>query len=92
MREQLAALHCNPSELRCDLTGCESSSVRLRIAGHFDSADEADLLAGAVEALYTNGPAGGGGVTRSVRPVIAIDSTEIARERVAIEIHYITIQ
>jgi hypothetical protein len=92
VREQLAALKCNPRELRCDLTGCESSSVRLRIAGRFDSADEADLLAGAVEALYTNGPAGGGGVTRSVRPVIAIDSTEIARERVAIEIHYITIQ
>jgi hypothetical protein len=92
VREQLAALKCNPRELRCDLTGCESSSVRLRIAGHFDSADEADLLAGAVEALYTNGPAGGGGVTRSVRPVIAIDSTEIARERVAIDIHYVSTQ
>ena len=37
------------------------------------------MLGGEVESLYTNGPAGGGGATRSVREVVAIASTCIPR-------------
>ena len=32
-----------------------------------------------METLYTNGPAAGGGVTKVVRPVLAIDSTVLPR-------------
>ena len=35
-----------------------------------------------VEALYLNGPAAGGGVTQSVREVVAVASTLIPREAV----------
>jgi hypothetical protein len=35
-----------------------------------------------VEALYTNGPAGGGGVTRSAKEIVAIASTFVPRDRV----------
>jgi hypothetical protein len=35
-----------------------------------------------VESLYTNGPAGGGGVTKSAREVIAILSTLMPRNLV----------
>jgi hypothetical protein len=36
-----------------------------------------------VEALYTNGPFGGGGVTRSVRPVVAVASALIPAHAVS---------
>jgi hypothetical protein len=38
-----------------------------------------------VEALYLNGPAGGGGVTMSVREVVAVASALIPREAVVCE-------
>jgi hypothetical protein len=42
-----------------------------------------------VEALYTNGPAGGGGVTKSAREVIGILSTTIPRDLVQPSIRYL---
>jgi hypothetical protein len=39
-------------------------------------------LAREIESLYTNGPAGGGGVETSVRDTIAIISTLVPRELV----------
>jgi septum formation inhibitor MinC len=42
----------------------------------------AELVGQEVEALYLNGPAGGGGVTQSVREVIAAASALIPREAV----------
>jgi len=56
--------------------------VRVRVAGRATSLQAAMALANEVEALYTNGPAGGAGATRSVRGVLAIDSTFMRRERV----------
>jgi hypothetical protein len=44
-----------------------------------------------VEALYTNGPAAGGGVTKSAREVIAMFSTSIPRSLVNPQVHYETI-
>jgi hypothetical protein len=41
-----------------------------------------------VETLYTCGPAGGGGATKSAREVIAICSTLLARELVKETIHF----
>ena len=44
--------------------------------------EEAALIGEEVEALYTNGPAGGGGVRKYVNEVIGIISTLIERKKV----------
>ncbi len=54
--------------------------VRARAAMRVATRAEAELVAHEVEALYINGPASGGGVTQSVREVIAAASTLIPRE------------
>lgn len=51
--------------------GAEPSEVRLRVAVRTGTRHEAQRVANEVEALYTNGPAAGGGATKSVREVIA---------------------
>ncbi|MCP5144389.1 MAG: DUF1446 domain-containing protein [Gammaproteobacteria bacterium] len=48
--------------------------VRLRIAAHVDTREQAELIGREVEALYTNGPAGGGGVTAGVSERVSIAS------------------
>ena len=54
--------------------------IRLRIAAKANtSAEEAALIGEEVEALYTNGPAGGGGARKYVSDVIGIVSTLIRR-------------
>lgn len=54
--------------------------IRLRVAGKAKTIDEAALIGEEVEALYTNGPAGGGGVRKYVNEVIGIISVLINRE------------
>lgn len=88
VRERLKIVGAQIDELRCDLigvdavdrTGIDASprEVRMRIAGRAACADEAARIGAEVEALYTNGPAGGGGVTRGVRAVVAVASTLIS--------------
>lgn len=56
--------------------------VRLRAAARFNDAPEANCLAREVESLYLNGPAGGAGVTFSLRENIAIFPALIGREHV----------
>ena len=92
VKEQLKYSGCDVRELRAEMIGLNSvvpdrkiredelPEVRVRVAGRVDSAEEASQIAGAVEALYTNGPAGGGGASRSVRPIIAIESVLIPRD------------
>ena len=57
--------------------------MRLRVVARTQTADEAARIGNEVETLYTNGPAGGGGVTRSVKPVVAIGSTYLPRGAVS---------
>lgn len=54
--------------------------VRARAAMRVATRAEAENVAHEVEALYLNGPASGGGVTQSVREVIAAASVLIPRE------------
>jgi hypothetical protein len=54
--------------------------VRARAAMRVATRAKAELVAHEVEALYLNGPASGGGVTQSVREVIAAASVLIPRE------------
>ncbi|HHV79861.1 MAG TPA: DUF1446 domain-containing protein [Firmicutes bacterium] len=60
----------------------EPYEVRLRVVGRTTSKAVAMAIGEEVETLWTNGPAGGGGATKSVREVIGIVSTFIPRESV----------
>ena len=60
----------------------EPYEIRLRVAGRADSFEKATIFGEEVEALYTNGPAGGGGVRKHVNEVIGIVSTLIEKAKV----------
>ncbi|MFM0715033.1 DUF1446 domain-containing protein [Paraburkholderia strydomiana] len=93
VRERLQLTGAQTSELRFDLIGVnalhgESAGtaggtqpyeVRARVTGRAASAEEALRIGNEVETLYTNGPAGGGGVTRSTREVLAVQSVLLPR-------------
>ena len=57
--------------------------VRLRVAARCRSKEAAWRVGEEVEALYTNGPAGGGGARKSVYEQVGIVSCFVARDRVA---------
>jgi hypothetical protein len=92
LRERLDGRY---SELRIDLVGSTSLhgrafdteerpyEVRLRVAARASSREEAAIVGDEVEALYTNGPAGGGGTRKYVTEQIGIVSTLIDRARVS---------
>jgi hypothetical protein len=81
-------------EMRVDLIGVTSLhgrafdpsthpyEVRLRVAARAATAELAARVGDEVEALYTNGPAGGGGTRKYVHEQIGIVSTLIDRDRV----------
>ena len=46
----------------------------------------AGLIGAEVEALYTNGPAGGGGVVTQVRRTIGLVATLVPRDLVTVEV------
>ncbi len=58
------------------------SEVRLRVAAKAKTQADAALIGEEVEALYTNGPAGGGGVRKYVNEVIGIVSVLVDRNKV----------
>jgi hypothetical protein len=63
-------------ERLCQFIGSEDD-IRLRYTARCTSADTARMVGEEVESLYLCGPAGGGGVTKSTREIIAIASTLI---------------
>jgi hypothetical protein len=104
VRERLKLTGVSTSELRFDLIGVNSLhgdrlsgngghhepyEVRVRVVGRTDSLSEAVRIGNEVETLYTNGPAGGGGVTKSAREVVGILSTYIPRDLVRTTVHYV---
>ena len=93
VRERLQLTGVQASELRFDLIGVDSLhgsalaarngdpyEVRVRVAGRTDNLREAVRIGNEVETLYTNGPAGGGGATKSARDVVAVASVLLPRE------------
>ena len=58
----------------------EPYEVRVRVAGRTDNLREAVRIGNEVETLYTNGPAGGGGASKSARDVVAVASVLLPRE------------
>lgn len=66
----------------------EPPEVRLRIAAKTKSKEEAQQLVNEVETLYTNGPAAGGGVSKSIKEIIAIQSVLIDKNKVIPKVEY----
>lgn len=103
VRERLALTGVAASALRFDLIGLnalhgealsagnghEPYEVRVRVAGRCATRGEAERIGREVETLYTNGPAGGGGVTTGVREVLGVLSTYLPRGRVTPAVHYL---
>jgi len=94
VKARLAAAGLGHFEARYDLIGVnaifgnsthsdppsvEPNEVRVRVAVRVDTHAQAMEVANEVEALYTNGPAGGGGANKSVREVIAAASMLMPR-------------
>jgi hypothetical protein len=100
--ERLRLTAVVPLELRTDLIGInalhgtaspivEPYEVRLRVAARTKSEGDARRVAREVEALFTDGPAGGGGAFTSVRPVLAIRTALVARDRVSCRVDYVRV-
>ncbi|MCP1381316.1 acyclic terpene utilization AtuA family protein [Runella salmonicolor] len=64
----------------------EPYEVRLRVAANADTAQKAALIGEEVEALYTNGPAGGGGARKYVTELVGIVSVLVDRKKVIPEV------
>jgi acyclic terpene utilization AtuA family protein len=95
VEERLRLNGVEVDDLRIDLIGVDALhkgrrpygygdpyEVRLRVAGRTKRMDHAVRIGAEVEALYTNGPAAGGGVTRSARQILAIGSILVPRSLV----------
>ena len=54
--------------------------VRAHLAVRCSTREQAERVGQEVEAMYLNGPAGGGGVTQSAREVIAAAAALVSRE------------
>jgi hypothetical protein len=99
VEERLRIRRAVLSEVRSELIGVnaifdrgpmrhEPDEVRVRIAARADSMEQAAAIGNEVEALYTCGPAGGGGATRSARQVVAVMSMLLPRQLAQAEIRY----
>jgi hypothetical protein len=66
----------------------EPYEVRLRVAGRVTDMQQALRIGNEVETLYTCGPSGGGGATKSARQVVAVRSTLISAAAVHADIHF----
>lgn len=84
------------SLFRNKITGQISSGqpaeVRLRVSGRAKDKKQAELLANEVEALYTNGPAGGGGAVKKVTEIISVCSIFIPRKDVTPVVHFLEVE
>lgn len=90
--KRLELMGVNIQEVRAELIGMDSLhgprsdvepwEVRLRVAARCEARSDAVRVGNEVETLYTNGPSGGGGASKSVRQVVAVASLLLARSAV----------
>ena len=90
--KRLALMGVEMQDVRAELIGMDSLhgprshvepwEVRLRVAARCEARSEAVRVGNEVETLYTNGPSGGGGASKSVRQVVAVASLLLARSAV----------
>ncbi|MBK5071740.1 DUF1446 domain-containing protein [Budviciaceae bacterium CWB-B4] len=103
VKERFALCGFEPEETRYDLIGVNSLhgdtlsqssqpyEVRARVAARCTTKAQAAKVGNEVETLYTNGPAGGGGATKSVKEILAMDSTLISRDLATATVDYLEI-
>ena len=104
VRERLRLTGVQTSETRFELIGVdalhgerlsagagEPYEVRVRVTGRTDSYAEAVRIGNEVETLYTNGPAGGGGVTKSAKEIVAVASVLVPAALTAPAVHYLEV-
>jgi hypothetical protein len=102
VRERLAITGVRASELRFEMLGVDAMhgtalsaghgepyEVRIRVAGRTETLEEAVRIGNEVETLYTCGPAGGGGATKSARDIVAVLSTYLPRDQVRPSLHFL---
>jgi fused signal recognition particle receptor len=99
LRHRLGVAGLNGLEHRAELLGVnamhgpqsgaghEPYEVRVRLAVRCATRAQAERVGQEVEALYLNGPAGGGGATQSVREVVAAASALMPRGAVQAHCH-----
>ncbi|WP_300647471.1 acyclic terpene utilization AtuA family protein [Paenalcaligenes sp.] len=95
VQERLQQLGVDYSELRGDLIGVSALhgdaistsyqriapyEVLLRVSGRTQTREAAQTIGNEVEALYTNGPAGGGGAKKWVKEIVAVASVLIPEQ------------
>ncbi|WP_198150023.1 acyclic terpene utilization AtuA family protein [Castellaniella caeni] len=99
--ERLPMVGVRADEVRADLIGVDSlygatlgapraepAEVRLRVAARCAEQHHAQLVGREVEALYTNGPAGGGGASKLTKQVVAVASLLWPAERIQTSVHF----
>lgn len=90
--KRLELMGVKMQDIRAELIGMDSLhgprssvepwEVRLRVAARCEDRHEAVRVGNEVETLYTNGPSGGGGASKSVRQVVAVASLLLPRDAV----------
>nr|WP_314561407.1 acyclic terpene utilization AtuA family protein [uncultured Pseudomonas sp.] len=90
--KRLELMGVKTQDVRAELIGMDSLhgprstvepwEVRLRVAARCEDRGEAVRVGNEVETLYTNGPSGGGGASKSVRQVVAVASLLLPRNAV----------
>nr|WP_288934190.1 acyclic terpene utilization AtuA family protein [uncultured Allomuricauda sp.] len=99
IKERLRAKDLEPEDILFDLIGIDSlfkegnypsnpQEIRLRVAAKTKTRETAVQLLNEVETLYTNGPAAGGGVSKVVTEIIAIQSIIMDKSKVAAKVEY----
>lgn len=95
VKERLSIIGAQFSDIRFDFLGLNSLhreasclenntpyEVIMRVAAKTETLKDAQLIANEVETLYTNGPAGGGGVVKGTREIVAVASALIPRKQI----------
>jgi len=90
--KRLELIGVKMQDVRAELIGMDSLhgprssvepwEVRLRVAARCEERSDAVRVGNEVETLYTNGPSGGGGASKSVRQVVAVASLLLPRDQV----------
>ena len=100
IENRLAAQHLEPIEIRYDFIGLNSlynnelagteevAEVRLRVAARTVNKTMAEAITREVESLYTNGPAGGGGIRSRIQTIVSIGSIFIPETDTDITVSY----
>lgn len=103
LKKRFEVTKLNLEETRYDLVGVNSlygneisrninkvttpTEVRLRVSGRSTNYYDARRVGEEVEALYTNGPFGGGGVDKTVKNIVSIASILVPADEFTIKAH-----